>query len=329
MIVLIGSKDSKRTNYFIKAAEKLGESVHTIPWETLPEINIKQELKGAAVKIDPSSFQTVDILAMREQLKRYQEMLRSLQGYSGYCLNTPEAILTVLDKRLTKRSLQQRVSVTEMLAEKLQSSEEFFDCLCSRRCHQVFIKPVDFSGAAGVAAFRMQPSTGRMQLYTSATVKDGILYNTKKLFRLESKQEIMELLNALFQMDVIVERWYPKDTLAGKAYDLRVVYQFGHVAYMVVRKSGNGPITNLHLNNQAESIDALKLSEDCFMEIEQLCGKACGLFSGLQVAGVDVMLDKGSRKPRIIEINGQGDLIYQDIYDKNSIYTEQIIRMER
>ena len=329
MIVLIGSKDSKRTDYFIKAAEKLGKSVHMIPWEELSEISVKQELRGVAVKIDPPSFQTVDILAMREQLKRYQEMLRGLQGYSGYYLNIPEAILTVLDKRLTKQKLQQRVPVTEMLAEKLQSSEEFFDCLSSSHCYQVFIKPVDFSGAAGVAAFRMQPSTGRTQLYTSASIRDGILYNTKRLFRLESKREIMGFLDALFRMDVIVERWYPKDTLDGKAYDLRVVYQFGHVAYIVVRKAGKGPITNLHLNNQAESLEALKLSEDSFMKIEQLCGKACALFPGLQVAGVDVMLDKGSRKPRIIEINGQGDLIYQDIYDKNSIYEEQIIRMER
>ena len=36
------------------------------------------------------------------------------------------------------------------------------------------------------------------------------------------------------------------------------------------------------------------------------------------------MLDRGSRKPRIIEINGQGDLIYQDIFSENKIYTEQV-----
>lgn len=342
MIVLIGSKNSKRTDYFIKAAEKLGKSVHIMPWEALSGISEKQKLRGAAIKIDPPSFQTIDILEMREQLKQYREMLCRLQDYSCSCLNTPAAILAALDKRLTKRRLQQKIgtegqtgtarqkiAVTELLLERVQSSEEFFGCLSACHCYQVFIKPVDFSGAAGVAAFRLQPASGRMQLYTSASIKDGILYNTKQLFCLEDRQEIIEFLDALFQMDVIVEPWYPKDTLEGKPYDLRVVYQFGHVAYIVVRRAGKGPITNLHLNNQAEALDALKLSRDCFGEIEQICEKACALFPGLQAAGVDVMLDKGSRKPRIIEINGQGDLIYQDIYNKNSIYEEQILRMEK
>ena len=42
------------------------------------------------------------------------------------------------------------------------------------------------------------------------------------------------------------------------------------------------------------------------------------------MAGMDIMLGKHNLKPRIIEMNGQGDLIYQDIYQENKIYTEQI-----
>lgn len=102
-----------------------------------------------------------------------------------------------------------------------------------------------------------------------------------------------------------------------------MVYQFGHVEYIVVRQS-NGPFTNLHLNNQAVDIKELRLSDVDFSAIEQLCGKAVSLFDGLNVAGIDIMLDKGSRKPRIIEINGQGDLIYQDIYSENKIYKKQV-----
>ena len=47
----------------------------------------------------------------------------------------------------------------------------------------------------------------------------------------------------------------------------------------------------------------------------------------VQVAGIDVMLDKKTGKPRIIEINGQGDLLYQDIYGENIIYRNQILNM--
>ena len=34
-------------------------------------------------------------------------------------------------------------------------------------------------------------------------------------------------------------------------------------------------------------------------------------------------MEKGSLRPRIIELNGQGDLIYQDIYSENRIYRHQ------
>ena len=51
------------------------------------------------------------------------------------------------------------------------------------------------------------------------------------------------------------------------------------------------------------------------------------LFPKVNVAGLDVMLDKKTGKPRIIEINGQGDLLYQDIYGENRIYREQITKM--
>lgn len=42
------------------------------------------------------------------------------------------------------------------------------------------------------------------------------------------------------------------------------------------------------------------------------------------MAGIDLLLEKGTMRPRIIEMNGQGDLIYRDIYGENRIYQEQI-----
>lgn len=44
----------------------------------------------------------------------------------------------------------------------------------------------------------------------------------------------------------------------------------------------------------------------------------------LQYAGVDVLIERGTDIPYIIEVNGQGDHIYQDMYADNSIYTRQI-----
>ncbi len=48
-----------------------------------------------------------------------------------------------------------------------------------------------------------------------------------------------------------------------------------------------------------------------------------GCYPGLASAGIDILLEKGSLKPRIIEMNGQGDLIYQDIFAGNVVYRHQ------
>ena len=52
-------------------------------------------------------------------------------------------------------------------------------------------------------------------------------------------------------------------------------------------------------------------------------------FPGLRSAGIDILLEKGSLRPRIIEMNAQGDLIYQDIYNHNVIYGHQAEMMKR
>lgn len=58
--------------------------------------------------------------------------------------------------------------------------------------------------------------------------------------------------------------------------------------------------------------------------VEEICRKAMGCFTGLRSAGIDILLERGSLKPRIIEMNAQGDLIYQDIYHRNVIYSHQV-----
>lgn len=47
------------------------------------------------------------------------------------------------------------------------------------------------------------------------------------------------------------------------------------------------------------------------------------LYPDVHIAGLDVLLTQ-NLTPYIIEINGQGDLIYQDTCEKNKIYQRQI-----
>ena len=164
--------------------------------------------------------------------------------------------------------------------------------------------------------------------YTSCCVRGDELVNTKTIYRLEGKEEIRQLLRAVLSLGAIVERWHPKASYRGKSYDLRVVWQFGAISFIVARQS-SGPITNLHLNNSPLSWRELGLSDSLLAETSQLCGEAMKLFPGLSMAGIDILLEKGGKQPRIIEINGQGDLIYQDIFHENTIYKRQIKELRR
>ena len=331
MVVLIGSRNSKRTEYFLKAADNLGVPVHFTGWEDIFAGFGYGTLEGAVVKIDPPSYNITDLEIMQENLLIYKDALKRLSSCKCHFLNTPEAILSVLDKRLAKEELvKYGIPVTDLVLGNINSSEELLDFMKDSKEYSLFIKPVDYSGAAGVLAFRLNPVTGRMKLYTSCRLEDGKLYNTKKLFAIDNTTEIINIIDKLAgkgnkgsMPGLIAEKWYPKSSFNGRSYDLRVVLQYGKVQYIVVRQS-DGPVTNLHLNNNAMDFKELNLPGNIEEDICKTCKKAASVFKGLNVCGIDVMLDRGSRKPRIIEINGQGDLIYQDIFSENKIYTEQV-----
>ncbi len=326
-LVLIGSKQSKRTEYFKKAANEERAELSVFEWDELETLLQKEDLRGAVVKLDPPSYHTCALEEMEGHLERYQKDLQRLEVSGARFLNSPSAIRKVLDKRACKSVLQEAgLPVTKMVPADVKNANQLIAWMEHHKAFSVFIKPVFFSGAAGVIAFRLQPRTKKMVAYTSCRWIDGVLMNTKTLYSLEDSKEIMDLLNAVLALDVMIERWYPKSLFQGKSYDLRVLYQFGHITYVVVRQS-KGPITNLHLNNQARSIHELGLEPELMEEIATICGKAVNLVPGLLMAGIDILIEKNSRKPYIIEMNGQGDLIYQDIFSDNIIYKEQVIHL--
>lgn len=330
MLGLVGVRDTKRTEYFIKAAKDLDVAVRFLDWDTVYQ-NIASEkpfcypadFQRAVMKLEPPSYQTARFSEMKGQLERYRHTLECMAGGFSF-VNSPQGILDALDKRRTKQMLAAAgVAITPVFLERVDSAEQLYACMDAEHVLAVFLKPVCFSGAAGIVALRRQRNSGKMAAYTSCIARDGGVANTKKIHIMREEKAITALIQALIPMDVMAEKWIPKDTVNGKSYDLRVVWQFGKRIYTVVRQSAS-PVTNLHLNNQAASVAVLGLEQKNWDEIDALCGQAMETVSGLRVAGIDILLEKGNRKPRIIEINGQGDLIYQDIYAENVIYKEQI-----
>ena len=319
-ISLIGRRQTRRTDYFLIAAEQLHIPVSFVDWDEVDQV----DFAGEVVKLDPPSYQTADLFQMNAQIREYESALLKLKNCGCHFLNSPEGIRRVLNKRACKEELvYQGVPVTEMFPERIENFQQLSEAMEQHRTYSVFVKPIFCSGAAGVVAYRRTPGRDREIAYTSCQMRERELVNTKTIYRMEDSCEIQRHLDAVLSLGAVVERWYPKASFQGKSYDLRVVWQFGRSVFMVVRRS-KGPVTNLHLNNAAMEIEKLNLSGQTMGEIEEVCAKAMAIFPELAMAGIDILLEKSSLRPRIIEINGQGDLMYHDIFKENKIYKEQI-----
>lgn len=324
--VLLGEKSSERTKFFLKAADELGVDVTFIQ---LPSFDRDftfdfAALENCAVKIDPPESNAVSVDLLTETAQRYMNFLSDIEKVKGVkTLNSPQAIMQTLDKLICKRALENAgINATPLISE-TDSIIELRQILLQKNINSVFIKPRLGSGAAGVMAYRVNPKIGEEAVYTSVGLVDGRRCNTNKIRVFRKREEIDTIAGGILTQGAVVEQWIPKAKHNGKNFDLRVVFQFGKVAFIVARQSA-GPITNLHLNNDALDFDALDLSDSLICEIEELCRKSVALFPGLNSAGIDILLERGTLKPYIIEINGQGDLIYRDIFADNQIYKSQI-----
>ncbi len=331
--VLLGKPESKRALYLQQAAEGAGLPLQTMDWKDW-KTGISQD--DIFLKIDPIVWESCSLEELDRLTEEYRGYLQALSYMSREhnitFLNDPETIELLLDKRACKnRLLQEGLSVTELLSEdgkRLMSVGELLEQMEEKRIYQVFIKPVRGSGAAGVSAFRWQPASGRMALYTCAlqSAEYGLV-NTKRLRCFTGKEELIPLLNRILALDCIVEKWYAKAVYQNFSYDIRVVMQDKQMDFILARLS-QGPITNLHLNNHPLEVSQLGLPSTVLESIALLCEQSMERFPGLKSAGIDILLEKGSLNPRIIEMNAQGDLIYQDIYHENKIYHRQAQMMK-
>lgn len=319
--ILLGEPKTRRTEYFRKAAQELKTEVKFCEIQNFhPE-----EFPPSFLKIDPYYYEKSCIEQIDEFTTEYKVILKRLQDSRHLFLNSPEGILQALDKKECKERLQENhIPTTQLIADSVENIEQLNELIDVNHLQGVFIKPRFGSGAAGVMAYRFNKRLNRCVLYTSAQMRKEKLINTKKLQRIEDKVEIQQILDKIKNVQYIVEAWYTKASFQGKAYDIRVVIQFGKVDFMIARQS-KGPITNLHLNNGALPLKELKLSEQKTEEIIQLCTKAMKAFPKLHYAGIDVLLLENSLKPYVIEVNGQGDYIYQDLFHENRIYKNQIL----
>lgn len=327
-IILIGTEGGKRKLYFEKAAAAAGIPLFFYDWKDFPFAEGIADPENSIVKIDAPEWDSCRLKELHELTGRYREQLSRLcQIPFKAFLNHPNDIAEALDKRKCKERLAENgIPVTKMYDATFSCRESLLDFMRENRVHQVFIKPMRGSGAAGVTALRFSPARGRMVLYTCAALDRGEIVNTKRLYRLEGEEAEL-FLDKLSELDCIVEKWYRKATFQEYCYDLRVVVQDNRIDYILPRLS-RGPITNLHLNNHSMEFEQLNLDRAVVENISEICIRAAGCYPGLKSIGMDVLLEKESLKPYMIEMNAQGDLLHKDVYHENRIYQRQIEIMQ-
>lgn len=337
-VILLGNEGTKRTIFLEKGAKEAGIRFELIKWEDFWK---QDSWQNVFLKIDPPLWENCCLEEMAGLTREYEEHLMQLEKLGEEetitFLNSPKSIRALLDKSGCKKRLKEAgLPVTEALenidfTKKEAGSSQtepavpaLLEAMEKRRVFQVFIKPNQGSGAAGIAAFCWQPRTGQMILYTCGMEDPSThcLVNTKRLRKFTDRNQVVSLLERLLGLEPVIERWYAKAKHQGFSYDLRAVVQDGQVDFVLARLS-SGPITNLHLNNHPLKGTELGLSPSVWNRVTTLCQEASNCYPGLRSVGIDILLERGSFRPRIIEMNGQGDLIYQDIYDKNLIYRHQ------
>lgn len=343
--ILLGIPGTKRTVYLTKETQKAGVEMEVADWKEFPRNLEKIGCLDETIflKIDPPQWDSCYLEELGRLVSDYEKNLEQLEDFGSNArakisfLNEPGSIKALLDKKTCKRQLKKAgIPVTEEMetGETMESNQEgtqryplaekMLEVMEQKKVFQVFLKPNYGSGAAGVMALRYEPGRGRLALYTCVAEEPvtGRLVNTRRLRRFTDRERVLSMADRLLQLDCIIERWYAKAEHEGYSYDLRAVVQDGQMDFALARLSP-GPITNLQLNNHPLKAEELGLSQKVWDSVTCLCREASGCFPGLRSVGIDILLEKGSLRPRIIEMNGQGDLIYQDIYGENRIYRQQ------
>lgn len=327
-ILVASNSTSKRTDYFIKAGRSLGADTCFVTYDELSAV--LPDCRDTVVKLEPPVFREADFRKYNLLCEEYRSLLSRLadtdKSESVHFLNEPTAILCALDKVYTQRKLTGAgLKTTPLLSDALSTFDDLAAILC-RQKRGGFLKPRYGSGAGGIMAVRYNHRRDEWVAYTTMSWEGGRVCNAKRICRLTNRKEIATLAEEVIRCGAVLEEWMAKEKLEGENYDLRVVCRGDEVDYVVVRCS-DGAITNLHLNNKARLFEELSLAPSVREEL--FCRSITAMKAlGLRYAGIDVLIARNTDTPYIIEVNGQGDHIYQDMYTENKIYANQIKTIE-
>ncbi|MET7418406.1 STM4014 family protein [Dactylosporangium sp. NPDC005555] len=166
---------------------------------------------------------------------------------------------------------------------------------------------------------------GRVSAYTSAVLDDGRLYNELRVRHYTDERTVAAIIDRLAVDGLHVERWLPKASHDGLVFDLRVLVVAGRVSHVVVR-TGESPMTNLHLGNARGDLPGVRAAagEEHWAAAMRTCEAAAACFPGTLHVGVDLMFGRDYSTHAVAEVNAFGDLLPGLLVDGRDTYAAEI-----
>jgi len=257
--------------------------------------------------------------------KTLEEIDRFFDGAAF--MNPPSDIALMFDKWSAQRHLEKNdVPIPALVGGQIQSFDDLIERLRANNCSRAFLKPAHSSSASGVVALQLG-KRDRMIATTSAEliVDQNRIYNSLRLRHYTDPSDVRLLVDLLARENLMAERWFPKASVQGKAFDLRVLVIAGQARHVVARTSAS-PITNLHLGNERGSIPEIRknLGEEVWGEAMLICEQAALSFPNSHYVAVDLMVSSSRNRFAVAEVNAFGDLIPNIYSDDDDTYTAEL-----
>jgi hypothetical protein len=241
----------------------------------------------------------------------------------------PLEVAAMFDKTATCRLLSEHgVAVPEYLGSPC-SYDDLMAMMSAADCRRVFLKLRYSSSASGTVALEVAPKAAHAWSSVELCRRDGeiALYNSLRVRRYSSLEEIRTIINELCRSSVHVERWIPKASLDRHSFDIRIV-TIGMVPQHRVLRLSRSPLTNLHLGNRRGSPDSLP--DQLWQEVEMIATRSALCFPRTSHCGIDVLVPTqagGKNRALALEVNAFGDLLPGLSYRGLNTYEAQLAHL--
>ncbi|MFD0725623.1 STM4014 family protein [Lysobacter brunescens] len=269
-----------------------------------------------------------ELVDMHLRFAGFADLLRQLAETlpGARWLNAPDDILRMCDKWHCQQALAAAGVETPAMLGLVEGHDHLQSMLDASSHDRVFVKARFGSSAAGVVAYRRHRD-GRSVACTTAGMQevDGRprLFNRLRLQRYTRASDIAALIDALAMQGAYAEAWVAKPRASNDAsrnFDLRVVSGNGEARQRVARLS-NGPMTNLHLGNRRDGIDAL-LDADANARVEHAVRSASAAFPHSRSIGFDLIPLR--ERCVFLEANAFGDDLQDVTWQGRDAWDDQV-----